>query len=76
MSRPLEEMPVLEAIESVVASIKALARHPGLTKIDAKAVEGAIGPFNFLKIKHDTPPADGRMLATPTGDREDASCRA
>ena len=71
MSRP-EELPVLEAIEDVIARIQALASHPGLTKLDAKAVKGSLGPFQFLHDKH-TP--DGRTLATPRGDREDAPCR-
>lgn len=66
-----DEMPVCDAIDDVIAHIRALARHPGLSRIDGKAVIGSLSPFQFLKTKH---ASDGRMLATPAGDREDAPC--
>lgn len=68
----IEDLPVAEAIDDVIANIRALARHPGLSRIDAKAVLGGLGPYLFLKAKH---AGDGRMMATPCGDREDVSCR-
>lgn len=71
MSPRLDEKPVLEAIEVVIEHIQALARHPGMSKLDGRAITGTLGPYRFLKLKH---AADGRMQATPTGDREDASC--
>lgn len=71
MSR-LEELPAVDAVEDVIDRIQALARHPGLSKIDRRAIAGSLGPFQFLKTKL---AADGRMLATPAGDREDAPCR-
>jgi len=68
-----DEQPVADAIDGVIAHIRALAGHPGLSRIDGKAVLGSLGPFLFLKFKH---VADGRMLATPAGDREETSCPA
>lgn len=68
-----EEQPVSDAIDGVIAHIRALAGHPGLSRIDGKAVIGSLGPFLFLKTKH---VVDGRMQATPTGDREDTPCPA
>jgi hypothetical protein len=67
-----EDLSVLEAIEDVIARIQALAAHPGLTRCDAKAIKGSLGPFRFLRTKHRP---DGRTMATPRGDREDAPCR-
>ncbi|MHC1791827.1 hypothetical protein [Solidesulfovibrio sp.] len=72
MASPLDNLPLAEAIDDVIGTIQALARHPDLSKLDVKAVQGSIGRFRFLKNKH---AVDGRMLATPAGDREDASCR-
>jgi hypothetical protein len=76
MSR-LEDLPAVDAVEDVIERIQALARHPGLSRIDAGAVMGSLGAFKFLRIKLAQKKliADGRMLATPAGDREDASCR-
>lgn len=73
----LEELPAVDAVEDVIERIQALARHPGLSRIDARAVKGSLGAFNFLKRKlaQNELATDGRMLATPTGDREDTSCR-
>lgn len=72
MSPRLDDLPVSAAIDEVVDSIKALARHGGLSYADRCAIMGSLGPFHFLQRKH---AADGRMLATPVGDREDAPCR-
>lgn len=71
MSPHLHELPVIEAIDVTITRIRTLASHPGFSALDAKAIAGTLGAYKFLKTKHAT---DGRMQATPVGDREDVSC--
>lgn len=70
--RALEHLPVSEAIDDVVAGIEALSRHAALSYADRRAIRGTLGAYRFLQRKH---AADGRLLATPVGDREETSCR-
>lgn len=66
-----DDIPLPEAIADVASRIQALAAHAGLSYGDRRAILGTLGPYSYLQRKHT---ADGRMLATPTGDREE-TCR-
>jgi len=65
------DMPLPDAIDDVVTRIQALANRAGLSYGDRRAILGTLAPYAYLQRKHT---ADGRMLATPTGDREE-TCR-